>query len=125
MNNSGEVIPGLLKKYRVPPERMVIICDNMDLPYGMCRIKKKGSGGRHNGLRSIDLFLEGKSYPRIYVGVSRPEAGVSIVDHVLSSPPEPENSAFKAGVEKAAEAVEMILNRSIEEAMHEYNRKVT
>ncbi len=125
MNNSGAVIPGLLKKFRIPAERMVIICDNMDLPYGMCRIKKKGSGGGHNGLRSIDSFVGGKEYPRIYVGVTRPKPGVSVVDHVLSAPLDSEFSAFTKGVEKAADAVEMILNHSIEEAMHEYNRKVT
>ena len=125
MNNSGVVIPGLLNKFRIPSEKMIVICDNMDLPYGMCRIKKKGSGGGHNGLRSIDSIMEGRGYTRLFVGVSRPDKGVSIVEHVLSVPSGSDLRDFMKGVERAAGAVELIVNKSVEEAMHEYNRRVT
>ncbi len=125
MNNSGFVIPGLLKKFRIPSEKMVVICDNMDLPYGMCRIKKKGSGGGHNGLRSIDSFMEGRDYTRLFVGVSRPDRSVSIIDHVLSVPDGSDFRDFMNGVDRASGAVETIVDKSVEEAMHEYNRRIT
>lgn len=125
MNNSGAVIPGILNRFRVKSENMIVICDNMDLPYGMCRIKKKGSGGGHNGLKSIDFFLNGKNYIRLFVGVSRPADGGGIVEHVLSKPGHLEYCDFINGIKKAANAAEMIMTRSVEEAMHEYNRRIT
>jgi len=124
MNRSGIVFPRLMRKYGVGVESVVVICDNMDLPYGMCRVKKGGSHGGHNGLRSIVESIGDSGFIRIFVGIGRPSRRDEIVEYVLSSPPEDDFPVFMSGVEKAGSAAGMLLTNPLEEVMHEYNRRV-
>lgn len=79
MNLSGTVVPSLVKE----GDEVIVICDQMDLPAGSLRVKKGGSSAGHNGLKSMLSFLPG-NFKRVYIGVGRPEEGVSVQDHVLS-----------------------------------------
>lgn len=120
MNNSGEIIhdiDGLDK------EKMVVICDQMDLPVGNIRIKKGGGDAGHNGLKSIIKNLDGyKKFIRIYVGIGRPKDGESVVDHVLGV--EQNQEAFNVGISKAKEAViDLINGLDLSALMQKYNKK--
>lgn len=83
MNRSGDVLPWLVRKYRLDPSRICVVVDNMDLDPGEIRMKQRGGKTRHNGLRSVSAVLETGEYPRIYVGIGRPSGSGDVVDHVL------------------------------------------
>ncbi len=92
MNNSGQVVPGLVKE----GDEVIVLCDQMDLPPGELRLKKKGSSAGHNGLKSMLQYLP-QNFTRLYIGVGHPEEGVSVPDHVLSVP----NAEDRALIDKA------------------------
>ncbi len=123
MNNSGLVLNYLPSKYIPNDTSMVVICDNMDLSPGECRIKTKGSISGHNGLNSIIKYYGSDKFIRIYVGISRPDTGVSIVSHVLGKPEINEQAEFKAGIERASHAVEALFSSNVQRVMNEYNRR--
>ncbi len=83
MNRSGEILPGLMKKYDLTGDAVLVVTDNMDLSPGRIRMKPGGSSAGHNGLKSIMHYIPDGKFPRLYVGIGRPEAGISVVDHVL------------------------------------------
>ncbi|TFH05969.1 MAG: aminoacyl-tRNA hydrolase, partial [Spirochaetales bacterium] len=83
MNRSGLVIPALLRKSRSKVSDLVVIVDNMDLPAGTVRMKRKGASRSHNGLGSLMDVLQTGEFLRIYIGIGRPGRTVSVVDHVL------------------------------------------
>ncbi|WP_159438728.1 aminoacyl-tRNA hydrolase [Alkalispirochaeta americana] len=85
MNRSGRVFPYLLSRFQVSPAQVCVVVDNMDLPVGEVRMKRKGSPAGHNGLKSIHAVLGSDDYPRLYVGIGRPGAGADTVEHVLGS----------------------------------------
>ncbi len=123
MNNSGSVISDVLERYASPGDQLVVIVDNLDLPEGMCRIKKKGSDGGHNGLKSISENLGHNDYLRIFVGIDRPAEKEEIQSYVLSPPDVQHGTLFMHGVEKAAEAALKLLYRPLNEVMSEYNQR--
>lgn len=125
MNNSGVVVPMVLKKFNCPEDRMIVIVDNLDLPEGECRIKKQGSPGGHNGLRSIEAVLGRSSFPRLFVGIGRPEKKEEVISYVLSSPDTAAMPRFMKGVERAAEAALKLVYLPQVEVMNEYNRRTT
>lgn len=105
-------------------KQLIVICDNMDLPPGQIRIRTGGSSAGHNGIKSIMEYADDPGFIRIYVGVGRPEQGVSVVDHVLSRPEETEGPSFDEGIERAVEALKAILDGvELSKVMNEYNRR--
>ena len=129
MNNSGEAvrdiasfykIPEMMSAYSVPPEHLLVIFDDADLPAGRIRIRKSGSAGTHNGMRNIVYLLENDQFPRIKVGLGKPdrEHGEDMVDFVLG----PMDSATYAAVKAVPEAVCDLLEKGIDHAMQEYNK---
>jgi len=125
MNRSGLIFNYIPKKYIQGDNKFVVICDNMDLPIGQCRIKNKGSGSGHNGMNSIISSYGSEDFLRIYVGISRPSSGESIVTHVLGKFEENELSEFYTGIRKASEAAVSLLTTDVQRVMNEYNRKNT
>lgn len=123
MNNSGD-IARYFSSYDV--ERLIVVCDNLDLPVGHIRIRKGGSSAGHNGLKSLISQLGSGEFIRIYIGIGRPDASHTVVEHVLQRPePGGERDALESGIARGAEALEAMLNgMSLQEAMVEYNRKV-
>lgn len=121
MNRSGDVIDSITKRFGVVSERLVVVCDNLDLEVGRVRLKRAGGTAGHNGLKSIVAALGDSSFLRMYVGVGRPDTG-SIVDHVLGKPTADEADKIRDAVARAADAVNRLTTTSAEEVMNELNR---
>lgn len=117
MNLSGESVVALCNWYKPQPQQLIVVYDDVDLPFGRLRVRAKGSAGTHNGMRSIIYLLGRDDFPRVRVGIGRPPEGWDLADYVLSGyrTPEERGAAFDAYV-KAAEAVEMILGEGVEKA---------
>lgn len=128
VNRSGHAVSAILKHARLSPERMLVICDDLDLPLGKLRLRPLGSHGGHNGLRSI-VGAIGTGFPRLRIGIGRPTLdGHPLSDpdvvavYVLSDPPPQQAKALQAAVVEAAQAVETLVAEGLEAAMNRYNR---
>lgn len=121
MNLSGESVSALSKFYKIPPERVLILLDDIALPVGKIRIRAKGSSGGHNGLKNIALYL-GEDYPRIRIGVgAKPSPEYDLAKWVLGSFPKADHKALEESLARAAAAAELIAGGGIREAMNRYN----
>lgn len=116
-------MPGLLKRAGSDVGDLLVVCDNLDLPSGTVRLKRKGSARSHNGLVSIMDILGTGEFMRLYVGIGRPESGESVVDHVLGCPPLREADSYEAAVSLAAWAVEALLTESADAVMNTLNQR--
>lgn len=123
MNESGRAVRELAKGRRVPPERLLVCYDDLDLGLGEVRIRKAGGAGTHNGMRSIVAELGTTEFPRLRLGIGPLPAGRDAADFVLARFSRAERPAFEAGLDRAAEAVEAILRRGVERAMTDFNRR--
>ena len=121
MNLSGETLIDIYNYYKVDMENIIVIYDDIDLDVGKIRIRKKGSGGTHNGMRSIIKCLGANDFPRVRVGVSKPKPGQDLADFVLSRFRKEESDDVELGLEKAAKAVDVMIRDNIDLAMNKYN----
>ena len=122
MNNSGEAVGQAARFYKIPPEHVLVIADDIALPVGRLRIRTKGSAGGHNGLKSIISHLGTDAFPRIKIGVGAPAGrGEEQIDWVLSVPRNQDWEDFSAACEKAAEAAEDYIHVGPDRAMGIYN----
>ncbi len=118
MNNSGEAIREAAQFYKVPPEKCLIIFDDIDIPLGALRIRRKGSAGSHNGVKSIVYHLNSDNFPRIKIGVgAKPHPDYDLKDYVLGSFSNHDKEVLVRTMEKACEAVRYILDGDIDKAM--------
>lgn len=123
MNVSGEPIGRLVAENGADPlEDLLVVVDDIALDPGRLRLRRGGSAGGHNGLRSIEARLGTRDYARLRLGVGQPPAGVPSEDWVLARPHGDDAKAIEAGVARAAEAVRAWLARGADRAMDEYNR---
>ena len=123
MNLSGESIREIADFYKIEPENMIIIYDDISLDVGRLRIRKKGSAGGHNGIKNIIAHLGTDVFPRIKVGIGEKPQGWDLADYVLGRFSKEDRELIKEGFECAAEAVAMITAGEIDQAMNKYNRK--
>ena len=124
MNLSGVSVSGLLKNMDLPVGELIVLVDDVDLPLGTLRIRKKGSAGGHNGLKSIIGALETDGFTRIRMGVG-PEGPVEdMVSYVLTPFSEREREAVDGLIDQAVQAVRVILKEGVEKAMNLFNKKV-
>lgn len=123
MNNSGEAVGPLMRWYKVTPEDIIVAHDDMDIPAGTIRIRKKGSSGGHNGIKSLIAHLGSENFPRVRLGVGRPLPGCSVVNHVLAPFPQEDKTAVDEAIKYLIPAVECIVNDSVDMAMNKYNPK--
>lgn len=124
MNLSGESIRPLADYYKIDCEtELIVILDDINLPPGQIRIRKKGSAGGHNGLKNIIQNLGNGDFQRIRVGVGEKPRGYDLADYVLGHFSKEEKTVMKEGVEKAVKAAEMMLKGDIDQAMNQFNRK--
>lgn len=121
MNLSGESAAALLRKHNLTPADLWVIYDEMDLPFGTLRIRKGGSAGGHNGVRSIIEALGSNAFPRFRVGVGRPGEGPDPVDHLLSPFSHEERERLPDLLGLAADAVMSGLDEGIETGMNRFN----
>ncbi|MBI9102788.1 MAG: aminoacyl-tRNA hydrolase [Spirochaetales bacterium] len=124
MNRSGDVLPAVLKRWPDEDRTIVILCDNMDLKPGELRIKQKGSSAGHNGIKSILEYLKTDDFLRFYLGVGRPDKGVTVVEHVLGSS-DLHNKEIRTAEENACDAVFSLIENPVSRVMNEFNRKQT
>ena len=125
MNLRGESIRSLVDYYKVDEEsELIVIYDDVSLGVGQLRIRKKGSAGGHNGIKSILSELGTDVFLRIKVGVGEKPRKYDLADYVLGHFSKEEKEQMKEGYQKAADAVSMLLNGETEAAMNQYNRKV-
>lgn len=121
MNLSGESVQSVFQFYKVDMDHLIVVYDDIDLDIGKLRIRKKGSAGSHNGMKSIIKCLGSQDFPRIRVGVSKPEPNRDLADFVLSRVPKDQSDDMRSGLEKAVKTVEEIIRTDIDMAMNKYN----
>ena len=124
MNLSGVAVKQAADFYKVPPERVLVLFDDMDLDVGRLRIRRNGSAGGHNGIKSIISSLGSQEFPRIKIGVgAKPHPDYDLADWVLSRFTLAEQKLLDPAIEHAAEAVPVIFTQGIERASSQFNRK--
>jgi peptidyl-tRNA hydrolase, PTH1 family len=122
MNLSGEAVGELARWYRVRPEDMLIVYDELDLPVGRVRLSRGGSAAGHNGMKSILHFLHTDAVPRLRVGIGHPtNAPMQGKDHVLGVPPVDENILIASAEDRAIEAIRMVITQGIDTTMNLVN----
>ncbi len=123
MNNSGIAVLDLYNFYKIPTENIIVIVDDIDIDFATIRIRRKGSAGSHNGLKSILYHLQSENFPRVKIGVGKKRENEDLADFVLSRFDKKEREEIDKAIEKAALAVEAIISDGINKAMNEYNVK--
>jgi len=122
MNLSGEAVRQAADFYKIPPERVLVISDDTSLPVGKLRVRKSGSAGGHNGLKSIIQHLGTDAFPRIKIGVGeKPHPDYDLADWVLGKFPPDDKKVMDDMVQKAAKAVECYIKDGPEKAMGRFN----
>ena len=122
MNLSGEALLDMVQWYKLDPQDLLVIYDDLDLPVGKLRLRMKGSAGGHNGMKSIIYLIQSDDFPRLRIGIGRPQnEHIETVNHVLGKFDEEEAKIMGEAVVKAAEAVLAVLDKGIEKAMNEVN----
>ena len=125
MNASGEAIAPLAAFYKVPVERMLVVVDDADLPFGQIRLRAEGSSGGHHGLESIEQHLGSRQFARLRVGIGRTERAVrEITGHVLGKFGADEAELLEKVLERTVAQVEVYLADGIQKAMSQFNGAV-
>lgn len=122
MNLSGEAVGQAARFYKVPPERVLVISDDVSLPQGKLRIRRSGSAGGHNGLKNIIAHLGTDQFPRVKVGVgNKPRPDSDMAAWVLGKFTGPDREAMEAAFKKAADAVTCLIEQGADKAMAQFN----
>ncbi|HEX5109264.1 MAG TPA: aminoacyl-tRNA hydrolase [Vicinamibacterales bacterium] len=121
MNRSGDVVAALTRYYDVASSDLLVVVDDVDLRFGRLRARANGSGGTHNGLRSIVDRLGTREFPRLRLGVGRGDARRDLADHVLSRFEPGERAELESFIARAADAAEMFIEGDIGGMMNKYN----
>ncbi|MEU0499597.1 aminoacyl-tRNA hydrolase [Nocardia sp. CA-107356] len=119
MNLSGRPVAALAKFFSVPPTEVIVVHDELDLPFGQVRLKRGGGEGGHNGLRSVSSALTTKDYLRTRIGIGRPPGRQDPADYVLKPFSSAERKEVPVIVEQAADAVELLLRVGLEPAQNQ------
>lgn len=122
MNNSGEAVGEAAKFYKIPAEKVIVMFDDISLPIGKLRVRRKGSAGGHNGIKSLIAHLGSENFPRVKIGVgAKPHPDYDLADWVLASFKKEDFPALKEAMVNAGEAVKLIVNGNTDKAMNLYN----
>jgi PTH1 family peptidyl-tRNA hydrolase len=129
VNLSGRAVSHLLQRHRLSPEQLLVVYDDLDLPLGRVRLRGSGSHGGHRGMRSIVEAVGSQDFPRIRIGIGRPEVAgeptwepEAVVDYVLGPMTAEERRILDEAVAEASEAILCLLTEGVEAAMNRYNR---
>lgn len=122
MNNSGRAVAEAMHFYKIPPENIIVIYDDISLEPSHLRIRRKGSDGGHNGIKSIIYLIGADNFPRIKLGVGKkPHPDYDLANWVLSEFSNDDLQLMKISCENAVKSVELIVQNKIDEAMNKYN----
>ncbi len=124
MNLSGESVREFVDYYRISPEdELIVLSDDIDLPPGQLRIRKKGSAGGHNGLKNIIQHLGTQDFCRVKIGVGEKPKGMDLADYVLGHFSKEDKVIMEDAVKNVVDAVTKIVTEDVDAAMNEYNKK--
>ena len=123
MNLSGESVREAMDFYKIDPEDILIVYDDISLKPGQLRLRGKGSAGGHNGIKNIILHMKTQEFPRVKVGVGEKPPRMDLVDHVLGHFQGEEKKAFETAIPEAVQAIEVFLADGMDVAMNRFNAK--
>lgn len=121
MNNSGMAVRELYDFYKLPIEDIIVVVDDIDIDFAQIRIRKKGSAGTHNGLRSIIQHIQDENFPRLKIGIGEKKEKQDLAAFVMSKFSKEEREEISIAVEDATSAIEAIIRDGIDKAMNKYN----
>ncbi|MGH9772483.1 MAG: aminoacyl-tRNA hydrolase [Candidatus Acidiferrales bacterium] len=124
MNLSGVSVKMLLERYECDPAEMIVLVDDVDLPWGMLRIRERGTGGTHNGMKSVIRSIGTEEFIRIRLGAGPEKVWGDLSDYVLAPIGRAEREIAAQTVADAAEAAELIVTDGVSKAMARFNRRV-
>jgi PTH1 family peptidyl-tRNA hydrolase len=123
MNESGVALGALVRRHSLDPSRIVIVHDELDLPVGVVRVKSGGGTAGHNGLRSIEAHLRTLDFLRVRIGIGKPPGQMKGADYVLRRPPADEREILDVAIERASDAIGLVITRGIDAAMNTLNMR--
>lgn len=121
MNNSGQAVREVLDFYKLDNQNLIVIQDDIDISLGTIRIKRSGSAGSHNGLKSIISYMAGEDFPRVKISIGRRPAKMDLANFVLSKFKTEEKDVLDDEIEAACDAVTAIIEKGIDYGMNEWN----
>jgi PTH1 family peptidyl-tRNA hydrolase len=121
MNVTGPPLKGLLREFQLTPDNLILVHDDLDLEPGRLRIKQSGGHGGHNGIKSVIDALGTSQFVRLKVGIGRPAPGQDPADYVLDAVAEEEMKIIEPCLERAVDALEILIHRGLEAAMNQFN----
>ena len=121
MNDSGRAVGALLRFYKIPVAQLLVIFDDLDLPFGVIRLRADGGAGGHNGMRSIIQHLGGDQFARLRVGIGRPPGRMDPAAFVLQDFSRDETAELDALLDRAAQAIDTFLTAGITASMNQFN----
>jgi PTH1 family peptidyl-tRNA hydrolase len=125
MNLSGESVGALMRYHKVPPTELLVLLDDVDLDIGRIRVRPRGGSGGHKGLKSLIQHVGTEEFVRIRMGVGRGRAESDVVSHVLSPFSAAQRDSVRSMVDRAADAVGVVLESGVESAMNRFNSAAT
>ena len=121
MNLSGEAVREAAQFYKIPPERVLVIYDDVSLPVGKLRVRPSGSAGGHNGIKNIIAHLGTQDFPRVKIGTGAPGEGGDMIDWVIGVPSQAERKILLETFHRAIEAAACIIEHGCQKAMNDFN----
>lgn len=121
MNNSGLAVQEIYNFYKLPIENIIVVVDDIDVKFGTIKLRKSGSGGSHNGLKSIIAQINNKNFPRVKIGIGRNKPGEVLTNFVLNKFPKAKREIIDGAIVEAAESIETIVAEGIDKAMNDFN----
>ena len=121
MNLSGEAVREAAQFYKIPPERILVIYDDVSLPVGKLRVRPEGSAGGHNGIKNIIAHLGTQAFPRIKIGAGAPGEGGDMIDWVIGVPSQKEREILLDSFRRAIRAAECVIEHGCGKAMNDLN----
>lgn len=121
MNNSGEAVREIINFYKFDIDKLIVIYDDIDIEFGTIRIRKKGSAGTHNGMKSIIYQIQDDKFPRIKIAVGKKPEYMDLANFVLSGFTEKEAEVIREEIKLAADSIETMIESSIDMSMNKFN----
>lgn len=121
MNLSGESVIEIMNFYKINNNELIVIYDDIDIEPGKIRIRKSGSSGTHNGMKSVISNINTEEFCRVRVGIGKPKENMDMISYVIGHIPKEEQSELEKGIEVAKEAVIEIIKNNIDSAMNKFN----
>ncbi len=124
MNRSGDAVGPMVRYFQVPRERILVVHDDLDVPFGRIKLVRKGGAGGHRGVASLIEVLGGNDFPRLKVGIGRPRHGESVEAYVLQSFYPDQEEAVERMIHRAVQAAAAVVEEGLDAAMNRFNQRV-